>query len=142
MNWISTDINAWDLPLAHFVAREYSLRSSHPGRRTGAYWVDMDTGDELLLLTHGNGNYSADNGYLAGRYHLFRHFAQTRVTHSLSHLLAPIGGGYFNKQSPEPSQQPEHVRAKCISLIEKLIGPHRPLEELGESSQQGESPRL
>lgn len=66
----------------------------------------------------------------------------SRPSHSLSHLLAPIGGGDFNKQSPEPSQQPEHVRAKCISLIEKLISPHRPLEELGESSQQGESPRL
>lgn len=145
MNWISTDINPWDLPVAKAAAKEVSLHPTGPPEdRTGAYWVDMDSGDELLLLSFGDANHwTAQDGYLGGQYQLVRHFTQSRRLESITHLLKPIGGGHFSTQSEEPSQQPGRVRARCIDLVERLIDPHRPFEEiLRERSQTRDYDRL
>lgn len=131
MKWISADVNPWDLPVVRDIVQEFSLRTAEQKgvARTVDYWVDMASGDELLLLKHYSGRYRSDVGYSTGRFHLFRYFAQTNRVRRLSHLLDPIGGGRFSKDSDEVSQQPEHVRAQCVRLIEALIEPDHTLTD-------------
>lgn len=116
MRWVESGLNGWNAFWWQATKSEFDLFEED---RTGSRWINIDNGDEIILLSDGGWRMSMNGKPYRSRYRLFRRTAATKEVTEITDLLWPVGADFDS--AAEGTNRYAGVLKHCTEFINRLL---------------------